>query len=387
MKNPLILFFFTIALNTSAQQQSPNVFIITTDGFRWQEVFEGASSQLLSNPSLVADTTACQQLFGGVSSEIRRNKLLPFFWQVIARQGQILGNRNFNNKVNVANFYKISYPGYQEMLTGVAPSRLNPNWAVNSRRSTVLESANNLSEYNGKVVAFCSWNILPFILREKETKIPVNAGYERVPEENDPMGTLINQVQSYLPVEHTRNDLLTYVAAKNYLQQNHPKVLFLGLGETDEYAHRGKYDQYLMKAHQFDRLLSDLWYFVQSDPFYRNNTTFIITTDHGRGSNSRKWGTHGFWVRGSGEVWTALLGPTIEPLGEMIQTQTTWLKQVAGLVNSIIQKNPPPSPSLLTENKEMPLLLESDQKNIESISAGGQKQPSMEIPLNKHRKM
>lgn len=370
MKKPLVLLYLFFALNSTAQErQSPNVFIITTDGFRWQEVFEGANPQLLSNPSLVADTVACHHLFGGESPEIRRNKLLPFFWQVIARQGQLSGNRNFNNKVNVANFYKISYPGYQEMLTGIAPTRLNPNWAVNSRRSTVLESANDLVEYKGKVVAFCSWNILPFILRENETKIPVNAGYEKVSEENDPMGTLINQVQSYLPVEHTRNDLLTYVAAKNYLQQHHPKVLFLGFGETDEYAHRGNYDQYLMKAHQFDRLLSDLWYFVQSDPFYRNNTTFIITTDHGRGSNSKKWGTHGFWVRGSGEVWTAFLGPSIEPFGEMIQTQTTWLKQIAGKVNSIIQKNPPPTPTLLTEIKSIPISLASDEKNIGSISS------------------
>lgn len=353
VKNLLIFACLLFVLTASAQQQrSPNVFIITIDGFRWQEVFGGADPQLLSNPHLVADTNACQQFFGGASPEIRRNKLLPFFWQVIARQGQLSGNRNYQNKVNVANFYKISYPGYQEMLTGAPPSRLNPNWAVKSRRPTVLEIANYRQAYAGKVVAFCSWNILPYILREKESMIPVNAGYEKVQEENDPMGILINQVQSSLPIEHTRNDLLTYVAAKNYLQQHHPKVLFLGMGETDEYAHRGNYDQYLMKAHQFDQLLGDLWYYVQSDPFYRNNTTFIITTDHGRGSSPKKWGTHGFWVKGSGEIWNAMLGPDIDPLGELQHSQTTWLKEVATLVTKLINTDIPQQKILSADSRQ-----------------------------------
>lgn len=346
---------------------APNVFIITTDGFRWQEVFNGADSSLLGDKRWVTDTSVCKQMFDGINPQERRKKLLPFFWQVIAKQGQIAGNRSHNNKVNVANFYKISYPGYQEMLTGITPRRLNPNWAINSRKPTILEKANNLKDYTGKVVAFCSWNILPFVIRESHSLIPVNAGYERVSEENDPMGTLINQVQSYLPVEHTRNDMLTYIAAKNHLRQYHPKILFLGFGETDEHAHRGNYDQYLIKAHQFDQFLADLWYFVQSDPFYKNNTTFIITTDHGRGSNPKKWGSHGFWIKGSGEVWTAMLGPGIEPLGELLHPQTTWLKNIAAAITHLIQRSNPSESYMLTDN------LNSTLKKEENIYfSGGQ---------------
>jgi hypothetical protein len=349
VKNYLLIGLLMFSLITNAQSNiSPNIFIITTDGFRWQEVFGGADPQLLSNPNLVADTAACNQMFGGTDPLERRKKLLPFFWQVIARKGQLAGNRQLNNKVNVANLYKISYPGYQEMLTGRAPAGLNPNWAINSKMPTVLETANQKDVYKGKVVAFCSWNILPYILREKESGIPVNAGYEAVTEENDQMGTIINRVQSTLPIEHTRNDLLTFVAAKNYLQQSHPKIMFLGLGETDEYAHRGNYDQYLMKAHQFDQLLADLWYFVQNDPFYKNNTTFIITTDHGRGSRPQKWGTHGFWVKGSGEIWTAMIGPDVQAYGELKFNQTTYLKQIAGKVNQLIDTTPAVSNSIVT---------------------------------------
>jgi hypothetical protein len=101
VKNYLLIGLLMFSLITNAQSNiSPNIFIITTDGFRWQEVFGGADPQLLSNPNLVADTAACNQMFGGTDPLERRKKLLPFFWQVIARKGQLAGNRQLNNKVN-----------------------------------------------------------------------------------------------------------------------------------------------------------------------------------------------------------------------------------------------------------------------------------------------
>lgn len=59
---------------------------------------------------------------------------------------------------------------------------------------------------------------------------------------------LINRVQDAIGNKgHTRHDLLTFECAKNYMEQNHPRVLYLGLGETDEFAHFGHYDTYLQK--------------------------------------------------------------------------------------------------------------------------------------------
>ena len=48
----------------------------------------------------------------------RRQKLMPFFWSVLAKKGQLFGNRQYNNKVNTANIYTFSYPGYNEIFTG-----------------------------------------------------------------------------------------------------------------------------------------------------------------------------------------------------------------------------------------------------------------------------
>lgn len=255
---------------------------------------------------------------------------------MIAEQGQLSGNRDFDNDVNVANLYKISYPGYSEIFTGYADKIFIPNLAVNNPRSNILQYLNNQPKYNGKVAAFCSWKVFPFILDEKNGDLPVNAGYEAL-DENDSSSRLINEVQeSIYDQNNTRHDLLTFECAKNYMKQNHPKVMYMGLGETDEFAHKGEYDTYLQKIHQADAMIAELWYSVQTDPFYKNNTTFIITTDHGRGHKANNWKSHGFWISGSGETWMAMIGPGIAPTGEQKDKQQVYQKQLAATVAALL---------------------------------------------------
>jgi hypothetical protein len=331
----LIYCTFLLAFHATAQTPAStrNIFIITTDGFRWQEVFNGADPAILSNPDFVQDTALLRQMYGDSSVEARRQKLLPFFWNVIAKQGQLYGNRVWNNYVNVKNFYKISYPGYNEILTGYADPRPIPNTPTRNRNTNVLEFLNQQEAYKGKVAAFASWNVMPYIFNEQRSGFPVNAGYEMLDESTDTVNHLINQVQQQVTKkQHTRHDLLTYESARTYIEQQHPRVLFLGLGETDEHAHHGEYDLYLQKAADVDRMIAALWYYVQTDPFYKDNTTFIITTDHGRGRSEYSWKGHGFWVKGSGETWLAMLGAGIPSSGEMKTAQQTWQKQIAATV-------------------------------------------------------
>lgn len=335
-----ILFFALCSMlsvtGCNAQSPAKNVIVITMDGTRWQEIFKGANEALLRNTNYVKDTGLMMQQYWHADTSERRRRLLPFFWSVIEQQGQLLGNRELDNKVNVANLYKISYPGYSEIFTGYADKLFIPNLAVNNPRSNVLQWLNNQPAFNGKVAAFCSWRVFPFILDEKNGALPVNAGYEPL-HENDSSSALINAVQQSVDEQNnTRHDLLTYECAKNYLQQKHPRVLYLGLGETDEFAHQGEYDTYLQKLHQADAMIAELWYYVQTDPFYKNNTTFIITTDHGRGGKSSNWSSHGFWINGSGQTWLALLGAGIAAKGEMKEQQQVYQKQVAATVAALL---------------------------------------------------
>lgn len=334
----LALLALPFAAGTQPTFKTKNVFIITTDGFRWQEVFGGADSALIHDDRFTIDTGLSKAMYWDGSIELRRKKLMPFFWDVIAKKGQLYGNRLFSNKMNVKNLYKISYPGYNEILTGYADLNLIPNTRVHNPNVNILEYMNSKPAYSGKVAAFTSWNVFPFILNEERCRLPVNSGYEMLQADTtDIASELINQVQeSIIAKKHTRYDMLTYLAAREYVDAQHPKILFLGLGETDEAAHSSRYDLYLQQASMADKMIADLWYRVQTDPFYKDNTTFIITTDHGRGNTGRSWHTHNTFVRGSGQTWMAIIGPDISAAGEMKDDQQTYANQLAATISLLL---------------------------------------------------
>ena len=60
-------------------------------------------------------------------------------------------------------------------------------------------------------------------------------------------------------------------------------MLYLALGETDDWAHDGRYDRVLETYARTDDYLKQLWTWLQSQPEYRGRTHLLITTDHGRG--------------------------------------------------------------------------------------------------------
>ena len=330
----------SISLIASAQEipQTENIFIITTDGFRWQEVFTGADSLLINNSQFVEDTSITKQLYWNDDATARRRMLMPFFWNVIAQRGQLYGNRIFGNKSNAANLYKISYPGYNEIFTGYTDPRIIINYPKKNPNTNILEYLNNEKEYQGKVVAFSSWYVFPFILNKERNGLPVNSGYEDIQTENsDTTFQLINKVQdNVVEKTHTRYDWLTFLNAKEYIQQHHPKIVFIGLGETDEFAHEGHYDKYLQQAAAVDKMIGDLWYYVQTNSFYKNKTTFIITTDHGRGERSFNWNKHSLFTKGSAQTWLAMIGPGIKPLGEMKEEKQIYQKQIASTIASLL---------------------------------------------------
>jgi len=332
----LVLLAFLLIQFSATKSQTPNVVVVTLDGVRWQEVFNGAEYSLLTDEKYSHDTGLMRQQYWHEEASERRKKLMPFLWNVVSKKGQLLGNRKLGNKVTVANLYKISYPGYNEMFSGKPDWLFIPNLAVRNPRNNVFQYLNNLESYKGKVAAFCSWQLFPFILNEKNDAVQVNAGYEALAG-TDSTSVLINEVQEQVKERtNTRHDMLTYECAKNYMKLHHPKVLYIGLGEADQYAHEGRYDIYLQKLHQADLMLEELWYNIQTDPFYKDNTSIVITTDHGRGNKPGNWYTHGFWIKGSGETWMAAMGPGIEPKGESKDKQQVHLKQLAATISSVL---------------------------------------------------
>ena len=299
MKKHLILLSILVTFFAGKAQQTENLIIITTDGLRWQEVFGGIDSALANNKKFnEGDSAYLFKKYWNDNEAERRKKLLPFFWSAIAQKGQLYGNRAFANKVNNANPYWFSYPGYSEIMTGYADTAINSNSYPPNPHVTVLEFLNNQPKLKGKVAAFGAWEAFDRILNEKRSGIPVVSAFDKGGGNNPTAKQkLINEMlaNSYKPWHASEClDVFTHYAAMEELKTNKPRVIYIAYGETDEWAHAGKYRSYLDAASQVDAWIKQIWDFVQNDAQYRNKTTLFITTDHGRGDKIKsEWTSHG----------------------------------------------------------------------------------------------
>src|SRR5690554_535534 len=176
MKNVLILLVCLLS-GSAIAQQTENVVLITLDGLRWQELYGGADSLLVDDSGYVGDPEALTREFWDVDPLKRREVLMPFFWNTIASKGQLYGNRWQGNKVDCSNGMWFSYPGYNEILSGFADDeRISSNAKTNNPNVTVLEFLNNQPAFKGRVAAFGSWDVFPYIINRDRSGIPVNAG-------------------------------------------------------------------------------------------------------------------------------------------------------------------------------------------------------------------
>jgi hypothetical protein len=352
MKNSLISVFLFAALPFGSYKKEPvpidpqlvtgNVFIITTDGFRWQEVFNGADSVLVNDEEYTPDTSTLKALYWAATPAERRRKLMPFLWSVVACKGQLYGNRLYGNKMNVANAYAKSYPGYNEIFTGSTDPGISSNAKNDNPNINVLEYLDKQPGFENKIAVFTSWDVFPYIFNKKRNGLFINSGYEKVSGPNlSKEQVLLDDVQEEGIEDKTatRYDRLTFINAKEYIKQNKPRVVYLGLGETDEFAHQGRYDLYLEQANKVDNMIAELWHWAQTTPGYKDNTTFIITTDHGRGSRHSKWTSHGEYIRGSSQTWLAIIGPHTKPLGEMKEPLQLYQEQMAQTIAHIAGQN------------------------------------------------
>ncbi len=271
----------------------------------------------------------------------RRKLLMPFFWSTISETGQIYGNRDLGNKADVSNPYKFSYPGYSELFTGFVDPKMNSNDKVPNPNMNVLEFINKQKGFQGKVIAFTSWDVFPSILNEKRAGFIVNAGLNDLnfPGMSDRL-KLLNELQHQAPgfvSEEIRLDAITYQFGKQYMMDKKPRVLYLGFDETDDLAHQGNYKAYLQQAYKTDAILADLWKYIQSDPFYKDQTTLVITCDHGRGEElPDTWQSHGEEIQGAEQVWMAIIGPDTPAKGEIKTNTTIYHKQLAQTFSELL---------------------------------------------------
>lgn len=301
---------------SAAGLKTQNVIFVMTDGFRWQEVFRGADTALINKDNGVKDEAACRKAYWREDQDARRQALMPFFWSVVAKNGQVFGDRDLGSPSRVENPYWFSYPGYSETLCGYVDTRVNSNGPVNNPNVTVLEWLSRKPAYNNKVAAFMAWDALPYILNRDRAGFFINASLEPVKGRVSADQELLNRLKSETVgfTAEEAPDSVTFYSALEYLKQNKPRVFFLSLGWADEAAHAGQYDEYLKAERLIDDYLRILWNTVQSMPQYKGRTTLIFATDHGRGEAN--WRSHGASVAGANQNWMAFMGPDTPALGE-----------------------------------------------------------------------
>jgi hypothetical protein len=321
----------------SAQAPPPrNVILITLDGARTQEIFGGLDLDVLraglKKDETVEQTRAYQQYWAD-TPEARRARVMPFFWnEWMTADGSIAGNRSRGSRFGIRNTKRFSYPGYAEILTGephdaVIDSNDNKRYPF----PTVLEILQRrLGLGREQVAAFGSWETFRWITASKADAFVVNAGYQAFSSSDaDASRWSREQFEAHSPWDSVRHDMFTFRLALTHLETARPRVLYLALGETDDWAHGERYDRVLQTLALTDAWFKELWTWLQNDPQYRGNTSILVTVDHGRGRTAADWGRHGEKVDGAQETWLAAIGPDWPRRGEWTDAPDGYANQVA----------------------------------------------------------
>jgi len=321
-----------------------NVVLIVSDGLRWQEVFTGADAELLNedNGGIWDKEEDLRREFWRASPEERRKALFPFLWSTVAVHGQIFGNQAKGSIAHVTNGLAFSYPGYNEMLTGHPDPRIDSNEFGPNPNPTVFEWLNGLPDLHGRVSVFATWTTFKDIFNVARSRLPLQVGWD--PPYHGaltPRQALLNRLYATTTRLDDEDvyDAFLQVPLLDSFREHQPRALFVGFGETDNWGHSGRYDLVLHSAHLFDQFVQELWTTLQALPAYHDKTTFIITTDHGRGSGPVEWKEHGVEQHGSENIWLAVMGPDTPPLGERTNTGPVTQAQIAATLAALLGKD------------------------------------------------
>lgn len=321
-----------------------NVILITLDGARTQEIFGGLDdevfkAELAKEKKTPADSDVYKR-YAGATPEERRQKLMPFFWGTWMKEhGSIGGNRAHKSTVQLTNTHRFSYPGYSEILTGEARDKeIDSNDKRRNPFPTILDFLKDrLSLQTPQVAAFTSWDVGPFIATNREGSIVANGGYMSY-ESADPFIKRLSaaQFETLTPWDSVRHDYFTFHFALSHLATAKPRVLYMMLGQPDDWSHDHRYDRVLQSLAQTDVWFKELWTWLQSQDEYRDKTTILITTDHGRGNTPADWNTHGAKTEGAQYTWLAAIGPDFAKRGEWRDAPTAHTNQVAATAAAVM---------------------------------------------------
>jgi hypothetical protein len=221
---------------------------------------------------------------------------IPNLWNTLKPQGAIYTNF-YNNGTT------LSIPGHAAILTG--------NWEELPNDSSGRPSNPTIFEYNRRQTA--SMGTDNYIIGGA-TKFNALTYSNHID-----YGILYGASSNTNSFE---GDLATYDSLMEIMDTYQPELLLVNFKEVDTKAHSGNFQEYLAAIQQVDSLILLLWQNISSDPFYMNNTTLIVTNDHGRHDDDHGGFTgHGDSCEGCRHIMLLTLGRYISP--NQIITDTT----------------------------------------------------------------
>jgi hypothetical protein len=184
----------------------------------------------------------------------------------------------------------------------------------------------------GAVAQIGSWDGFASAAASRDGRILTTGGFDALPPRlsTPAIDQLVALRKDVLGLwEEGSEDVLSFRIAEAYLGAQRPRFLWIGLGNSDDWAHADRYDRLLVYLNRADRLIGELWASIQSSEHYRDRTTLVVTTDHGRGIKGKDWSEHDCSIPGSEFIWALVLGPDTPAVGEASNTPELHQGQIA----------------------------------------------------------
>jgi hypothetical protein len=342
----LLALLLLLPLAAHAGRNTENVILVTLDGVRIQEIFAGMDPLLADSAAKreISEDKVLRERYWRETPEQRREALMPFFWKTLAPTGVVVGNPARGSSMKVGNAIKWSSPGYSEIMTGAVYPEIVDNTIVRYPHRTFPEFlVSELKLDKSAVAQIGSWDGFTMAASSTDDAFFMNGAYAAIPRalSTPEMDTLVALRADVMGLwEDSSNDVLSFRLAQAYLQKHHPRFLWIGMGQSDDWSHADRYDRLLDYLHLADRLIGELWTALQADSAYRGRTTLVITTDHGRGLTPEDWVEHDAAIAGSDDIWLAAIGPDTPPRGEAGPLPTVYQRDIAATIISLYGLDP-----------------------------------------------
>ncbi len=299
------------------------VILVTLDGVRAEDVFDGADPSLRRTVDVARLT--------------RPFAVMPRTHQLIARGGVALGaDRPGCGTVRTASGANVSLPGYLEIFTGRTTS-CRDNGCAQTERATVLDEA---ADAGLTVASIGSWNVLDHAVSRGNPGVFVETGTHRWPGTRPladaPFEQLVaagERVGAYPGSGWYRPDAYTSAIALHYMKAASPAVFHVGLGDADEWGHRDDYAAYLAAIGKADAFIGELADLLDAMAEPGARTTVIVTTDHGRNSDFRH---HGPSSASSSRSFVLAFGARVEPQGIACASHDVTLADIAPTMRALV---------------------------------------------------